>query len=205
MALKVELVDPKNGHTANINGEGEINVVVHPHPPKNEVDAGIPFRQYFQTAAGSNNMVVTTTTEFSITADQTRDIYVKSASVLLADAGANLAEFGALTALTNGVKLEWITTDFGTSVIHEGIKDNLEFIRLAGGQPAFGTGSSAFLADISGGGADAYLPFIDFTMLFGKPWGIRLRAGTRDRLTWTVQDNLTGITTFNIIGYGSKF
>jgi hypothetical protein len=198
-----------SGNRVRIGDEGEQYVVVHPHPPKDEVRAPFPFRDYFKTSAGSNDMRVngaTTPVEFTINAIPEYDIYVGSMSVIIADASATLSKFGNLTALTNGVKLEWVTQDFGTRLLHEGIKTNLEFMRLGGGQPSIGTGADAFKADLSGGGADAYLPYVDFSDIYGLPWGMRLRRGTNDRLVWTVQDDLsTGIDQFDIIAYGIEF
>jgi hypothetical protein len=208
--IKTQMIDGHGrGTAAKVNGEGELSVVVHPHPPKDEVEAPFPYRDYFTTTAGSNDMRVdgsTTPVHFDIRAVTDYDLYIGSMSVIIADASATLQKFGNLTALTNGMKLEWITQDFGERVLHEGVKTNLEFMRLGGGQPAIGTGSDAFKADLSGGGADAYLPFVDFSAIYGLPWGIRLRKGTTDCLRWTVQDDLsTGIDQFDVIAYGIEF
>ena len=60
-----------NGQQLKVNGEGEIAVTVHTHPPTDEVVESLPFRAYFENA-GSNDMRVngaTTPVEFSINAD----------------------------------------------------------------------------------------------------------------------------------------
>jgi len=36
------------------------------------------------------------------------------------------------------------------------------------------------------------------------PWGLRLRKGTKDRLVFTVRDNITAIDQFDAIAYGLK-
>lgn len=95
----------------------------------------------------------------------------------------------------------------GAFVLHDGIKTNLEFVRLGVATAGIGTGTDAFLADVSGGGTEkSYMPTIDlketFGLPFGLPFGLKLRQGTLDCVTFTVADDLTALTTFDIIGYG---
>ena len=62
-----------------------------------------------------------------------------------------------------------------------------------------------YSTDVSGGGTErSYLPLINLETLYGPPYGIRLRKGTTDRLIFTVQDDLTGLTTHNAIAYGVR-
>lgn len=207
--IKVALINPSTGKFARINGEGELDVVVHPHPPKNEELSARPYVANFTNTSDSNDFRVngsTTNVDFTVTADPKLDIYIKTISVIIADAGANLNEYGNLAALTNGTQLLWETQDLGTTTIADTIQTNLDFIRSAAGQPAFGTGTGVFKADLSGGGADAYLPVFDFSYIFGLQYGIRLRAGTNDKLIFRIRDNLsTGIDEHNAIAYGIKF
>jgi len=190
-----------DGKQLKINGEGEIAVTVHTHPPTNEAIESLPFRSYF-TNAGSNDLRVngaTTNVEFSINADANFDYWVKFLSIKLADASAQLDKFGNLTALTNGVQFEWRNQKVGSLIIHDGIKDNLEFFRLSNG------GHVPQIIDLSGAGADAVIIFVDLALLFGNPWGLRLQKGSTDKLLFKVRDNLsTGIDEFNIIAYGTK-
>lgn len=212
MAVKSIITDGHGtGRTLKLEEEGQAGVVVHPHPPRGEKSAAIPFRQYFTddgTSTGSSDMIVdgsTTNVEFCIGASDETDIYVKTISVRLGDNGARLNLFGALAALANGVELSWITQDVGDVVIQEAIQTNLDFMRLGRGIPPIGSGTDAFRADVSGSGADTYLPIIDMETTFGLPWGLRLRRGTTDKVCFIVKDNLTGLDTFDIIGFGIKF
>lgn len=145
--------------------------------------------------------------EFYVEADQERDIYINSISVRIADGGSpNLNKFGDRVPLTNGVRWTWETSDLGTVELHDGIKTNLEFVRTGQKTHAIGTGTDAYLADVSGGGTSkAYLPIIDISEQFGKPWGLRLRKGTNDKLKFTVRDNLSVLDAFDAIAYGIKF
>jgi hypothetical protein len=148
-----------------------------------------------------------TAQEFYLAADVERDIYINSISVRIADGGApNLNKFGNLTALTNGVQWLWVTNDLGTVELHDGIQTNLEFIRTGQKTHAIGTGTEAYLADVSGGGTSkAYLPIIDLSEQFGKPWGIRLRKGTEDKMKFVVRDDLSTLDAFDAIAYGIMF
>lgn len=196
------------GNPVSVGDEGEMSVVVHPHPPTGESIAPSPFAQFFTDtgdATGSSDMIVdgsVTEKEFSINAIGQEDLYIKTASVIIADNGARLNLFGALAELTNGVQVVHQTVDKGDRIIQDSITTNLRFIRFALGVPPIGDGTSAFRADISGGGADAYLPVIDFQSTFGLQWGLRLRAGTSDKITFKIRDNLAGLDQFDVIGYG---
>lgn len=208
MALDVSLINTKTGNRAKVNGEGELNVVVHPHPPADEEINAIPFRQYFTInglATNSFSMLVdgsSANESFYITASNSVDIYVKTVSAVIVDAGATLNKFGNITALTNGLSFEHITQDQGTIVIQDSIKTNFDFIRLSLGQPAFGDGANSFRGTNVSGNSEGYIPVINMTETFGLPWGLRLRKGTKDRLAFTVKDDVSALDQFDIIGYG---
>lgn len=209
MSAKFEITDGYgSGNKLKINGEGEASVVVHPHPPRGESTAAVPFREFFVNDCCASDMRVnasaTAPQEFYIDADQCRDIYIKSLDIIIADQNACLNQFGAITALSNGVQLEWQTNDLGTVVIADDLKTNFDFVRFGNGTPPIGATTSAFRANNVSGSSEGYIPFVDFTRLFGLPWGLRIRKGSTDRLVWKVRDNVSGVDAFNIIGYGIK-
>lgn len=210
--IKAQLVsaqNPQNG--LKINGEGEIAVTMHQHPPLDEVVEAFPFAQWFTAdgaSSGSNDLRVDGSVnpqKFYISARSDVDLFIKTISVRISDAGATLDEFGNLPALTNGVSFEYISGSIGDLVIQDQIQTNLDFIRLGVSTPAIGGGTDAFKADLTGGGADTYLPVIDLSATFGFVWGLHLKKGTLDRIQFTVNDNLSaGIDTLNIRGFGSQ-
>lgn len=211
MSIDVQLYDPSNAMRASISSGGILQTISQSHPNVDETKIALPYKQNFTSTGkvgGSNDMRVdgsTVNAEFYIAANSENDIYVKTISVLISDNGAKLNLFAALTALTNGVEFLHIAEDTGETIIHEAIKTNLDFIRLGLGQPSIGDGISAFRADLSGGGDDSYLPAIDLEKTFGMQWGIRLRKGTNDRLSFRVRDNLSvGIGQFDTIAFGIK-
>ena len=195
------------GNRVNISQEGAIQVINHGHPPKSETLFSLPFRQLFTNDAGATDMRVdgsSTSVDFKVSALDNRDVYIKYISAVIGDGGTpTLSKFGSLTSLTNGVEILYVTQDLGDFVVHDGIKTNLEFVRFGSDTGAIATLVDAFLADVSGGATEkSYLPSIDLVEVFGLPFGLRLRAGTQDFLTFRVRDDLTALTTFNIIAYG---
>jgi hypothetical protein len=194
-----------NGENSlKVNKEGEIGVVVHTHPPIQESLTGLPFRQYFTDdglSNGDNDMTVngsTNSVDFWIPAIDSESRFIKTLSVKIAHAGAAFNEFGNLSALTNGVEIEWQSQELGTVTIHDGIKDNLEWYRLSEQV------TTTSIIDLTGGGADAIVVQIDFAKLFGNPWGVKLLKASTEKLLLRVRDNLSTITEFNVIGYGTK-
>lgn len=201
-----------DGKQLNINGEGEVAVVIHQHPPIDEDVTALPFRSYFTDdglPTGVNTMNVNGSTnyvDYYIKASTEFDIYIKYITVEIGDGGTPaLNKFGALTALTNGVAFYWDSQKEPLYELHEGIKTNKEFIRIASDTGAIGTGIDAYLADVSGGGTEkSYLPNMDMTELYGLPWGLRLKRNSLDRIIFRVQDDLTGLSTFNAIATGTR-
>ena len=209
MSTPSKIVDGHGSRASlRINPEGAAQVVVHPHPPLVDDLITIPFRQFFTDnglSSGSNDMKVdgsTNNVEFFVKASQTKDIFVKSISIVIADAGATLNEFGNLAALTNGLTFSHVTDKEGETVVADELKTNFDFVRMSLGSPAFGDGTAAFRANNVSGTSEAYIPVIDFAILFGMPWGVRLRKGTKDKLVFTVKDDVQGVDGLNIIGFG---
>jgi hypothetical protein len=210
--MKTTSIVGEDGVALRVYGEGYTTVALHQHPPEDESIIALPFRQYFTdngSVSGSNVMGVNGATnyvDYYISAQQGYDVYIKYITVEIGDGGIpSLNKFGALTALTNGVAFYWDTQTDPLYELHEGIKTNKEFIRIASDTGAIGTGVESYLADVSGGGSEkSYLPNMDITESYGLPWGLRLKKGTNDRLVFRVQDDLTGLSTFNAIATGTR-
>jgi hypothetical protein len=207
--IKSKIYGGDGRNSLKVNGEGEIGVVVHTHPPINESLISLPFRAYFTDSADNNDMVVdgsVTPQDFTIEASQDYDIWIKYISAEISDtSNMNLNNFGGISELTNGIEWVWFNQQEGEYQLHEGIKTNKEFIRVGTDTASIGTGNDSFLADVSGGGTEkSYLPSIDIKESFGLPFGLRLRKGTTDRVIFRVRDALTGITNFNIVAYGVR-
>lgn len=212
MSIKAR-IQGKNGEALNVTDKGEVPVVIPQRPFIGEEISAIPFRQYFTdngVKSGSNDMAVNgslaSPLDFYISASEEYNIFIKYITVEIGDGGSpSLNKFGSLSALTNGVSFYWDTQAEPLYELHEGIKTNKEFIRIASDTGAIGTGIDAYLADVSGGGTEkSYLPNIDMDEIYGLPYGLRLRKGTLDKLVFRINDNLTGLTTFNAIATGTR-
>jgi len=169
-----------------------------------------PFTQYFTDngqSSGSNDLIVdgsSTPQDFYISSSQDVDRYIKNVNILISDNGASLNNFGALSALTNGVDFVYSNINIGEIFINQGLTTNLDLVRLSGiNASSVGDGTSAYRADVSGAGADSYIVTIDMTSTFGFPWGLKLSKGSTDKLIFRINDNLAGIDTFNVIGTGT--
>lgn len=211
--LDVKLIDSfgtSNG--LKVDENGAISIYLRPSPPRDPINNVLPFRQYFTTtgdSSGSNDMGIngsSTNVDFYISAAKDFDIYIKYISVEIGDGGnPNLNGFGALNALTNGVGWIWFSQEEGEYELHEGIKTNKEFVRIGTDTASIGTGVDAYLADVSGGGSEkSYLPAIDIKESYGMPWGFLLRKSTTEKIVFRVRDNLSNLTTFNIVAFGTR-
>ena len=210
MPIPVVPIAKGNKELIRVSEDGFPYILTHPRPPKDAEVAVLPFRQYFTdngSSSGDNDMRVdgsTTPQIFCIGAELESDLYIRSVSILISDASATLDKFGNLTALTNGVDFEWQAQEIGVITIADNLTTNFEFVRLAAGQPAFGTGAGAFKANNVSGASEGYIPYIDLQETFGMQWGVKLRAGSTDKLLFRINDNITGVDAFNAIAYGIK-
>lgn len=199
-----------SGNKLKVNDEGEIGVTVHSHPPIDEEVSAYPFSQFFTddgTSAGSEDMLVdgsSTPLEFYIQAKEDKDLYIKTISIRLADQSAVLNKYGNITELTNGVDWTFTTNELGVVTLRSGIKTNLDFIRMGIATPGIGDGASAFRADVSGGSADTYIIVIDLSQTFGFPWGLRLAKASKDKISFTVNDNISTLDGHDIFGFGTQ-
>jgi hypothetical protein len=213
MGLKSKIQDGKGtSNLAHVDYEGNVHVVEHPHPPLEESIQSFPFRARMSNSNYSppTNMNVSgslaSPIDFTIEAENDYDVFIKTLFVEIEDSGSMaLNKFGALSELTNGVAMYYFTQETGLYELHEGIKTNKEFIRIGIDTHGIGTGTEAYLADVSGGGTSkSYLPIIDWGEMCGMRYGLRLKKGTTDKLVFRIQDNLTGLVTFDAIAYGIR-
>jgi hypothetical protein len=172
-------------------------------PPFGNTVQAIPFQGFFSDVNGVTDMRVDGSVDpqfFEIRPDTDRDRYIKTVQITIVDAQATLNRFGFITALTNGTLFEW--DRLGETVELAVMRTNYDHVRLAGGQPAFGTGTSAFQASNVISTSEAYLPMVDFQLIFGLPWGIRLAAGSDEVLRLTVRDDTQAVDGYDALARG---
>lgn len=209
MAFKTTIVDGYGtGNSVKVSEQGFLFTQEAPYPPAGEDTIMTIYRQFLtlDNDGVTNDMRVNgsvTKKIFRVNAEPGFDIYITSLSFLIADANALLAQFGALTALTNGCRLYYENSD-GEINIGTQLRSNFDIVRLCLGNPAFGTGTEAFRGTNVVGASEAFIPVLDFRT-FGFKWGLRLLNGTENRLEFEINDNLSaGLDALNIIAYGFR-
>ena len=208
MAVKANIEDGSgNGNLAKVSNEGFLFTQEAPFPPSGEETKITVYREFLtlNNDGTTNDMRVdgsTTSQYFWINAEPNFDIYITTLSFLISDAGAALNEFGADPALTNGCRLFYEDNN-GEINIGTDLVSNFEFIRLCQGNPAFGNAADAFRARNIVGASEGYIPVFDFRN-FGFRWGLKLKAGTNNRLVMEINDNVSSIDGFNATAYGFR-
>ncbi len=190
------------GRKATVDDQNSLLVSVSTCPPltvqKNKI-----YRAYLVNSSGSSDMKVNgsvTNVEFYVSASSSADRYITQLSFIIADANATLSQFGAIAALTNGCKLTY--ERLGEVItIHDALKSNWDFVRLALGSPAFGQTTNAFIASNVSGASEGVIPILDLTRIMPS-YGIKLDKSTTQRLILTVRDNCTGVDQFDCVAYG---
>jgi hypothetical protein len=208
MAVKANIEDGSgNGNFAKVSNEGFLFTQEAPFPPSGEETKITVYREFLtlNNDGTTNDMRVdgsTTSQYFWVNSEPNFDIYITTLSFLISDAGAELDEFGNLAALTNGCRLFYEDNN-GEINIGTDLVSNFEFIRLCQGNPAFGNAADAFRARNIVGGSEGYIPVFDFRN-FGFRWGLKLKAGTNNRLVMEINDNVSSIDGFNATAYGFR-
>lgn len=196
-----------SGNYAKVSKEGYLYTQEAPFPPVDQ-ESKLSIYREFLTLNGDGTTIdmrvdgSVTPQSFWIQAEPDRDVYITSVSFKLADSGATLNEFAGIPALANGCRLYYEDNN-GEINVGTNLITNFEIVRLCLGQPAFGTGASAFIAGNVAGNSEGVIPVLDFRN-FGFKWGLKLAAGTLNRLILEVNDNVTAIDAFDVIAYGFR-
>lgn len=146
---------------------------------------------------------------FWVAAEPGFDIYITSLSIVTAGGSQTLARFGGQPALTNGLRFYYEGPD-GQITIGTDIKTGFEIVRLCQGTPAFTDPSSgAFIAANVAGTSEALYQSLDFSKVFGLPYGVRLNTSSVNKIVMQVRDTISttapNITTqFDVLAYGTR-
>ena len=211
MSVRTTIEDGSGkGYLAKVSPQGFLYTQEAPYPPTDEETKITVYREFLtlNNDGTTTDMRVdgsTTSQEFYIQAEPNVDIYITTVSFIIAGPGATLNEFANLAALTNGCRFYYEDNN-GEINIGTNLVSNFEFVRLCQGNPSFGGGASAFLANNVVGTSEAFIPVFDFRN-FGFKWGLKLTSSTLNRLVLEVNDNLTpsaNLTGFNAIAYGFR-
>ena len=212
--LPVNLVNPADGIKQLVEPARSALVAVRPVPPFGADLDAVVFRSFLTDVNGSSDMTVLASPAapvvFSIRAQPGADLYIKSIAFLITGTSMNLGFFGDQPPLTDPCILTY-DTETSRVILSDDITANFDLIRL-GGEPMPGVGSvetpsppdalkvgSPALGQSTN---DAYVAFIDFSRVYGFPWGVRLEADSEQRFDFLIQDDLTLVTSFDCTVYG---
>jgi len=199
---KVE-VHSVEGISVGVTDQHEMNVISAPYPPLGEQRVQ-PFRQYLTTdgtTAGSHDMGIdgsSTNVDFYVSAHGTNDRHITSLNFLVGyGTSGQPYQWANGTALTNGTRL-FYTNRHGEHDIHEAIKINQDMFRLSFDP----IGLSWETRGVGSNNDFGYFISMDLTRM-GLPFGVKLDAGTTQKLICTVRDNAgTDADVFDVIAYG---
>lgn len=195
-----------SGEKAKVDGFGSLKVNNRSTPDPDDKIQEIPVSGFFTDSAGNIDARAdgsVNPVDFAVTAQEKIDTYIGSISFKIADANATLSDFGALNnGLTNGIDLIYSTQETGERVLAGGLKSNFDIIRICQGLPAFSQGVESFRASNVISNSEGYIPVLRIKDNFNLAFGLRLRAGTLDKLIIRVNDDITGLDAFDIFYYG---
>ena len=192
-----------NKKAAAVSADQELFVISAAHPPM-EPQKVEPFRRYLTTTglpSGSNDMGIdgsVTNVDFYIEASATDDRYITALNFIVGyGTSGSPYQWADGTALTNGCRL-FYSSQRNIVDIHDGIKTNQDFFRLAFAQ----IGTAWEVRGINALNDYGYFISMDLTRL-GLPYGIKLDTGTSQRLTMRIRDNAgLAADSLNCIAYG---
>jgi hypothetical protein len=206
LTIKFRIEDGKgSGNVAEVDENHSLHVTNIGIPPRIKNKVLKPFTSFFENSLGSTDMRVdgsTNNVDFFIQASTEGDRYIQTLAFTISDAGAQLNEFGNLSALTNGCELIYQDDQVGNVILADNLKTNFDFVQLCNFEPTFGTGTAAFLASNVSGTSEAYIPILDLTDVFGLPYGLILPQGSNKKIILRIKDNVTGIDRFDINAFG---
>jgi hypothetical protein len=203
MSLSIHIGDGRGTkYKAKVHEDGALGIIAHPEPPlltqKTEL-----FRQFLTTDGtdtGSNDMGVngsTTNVDFWIPSHVENDRYITKLSVIVAYTVSGAPyQWADNTALTNGTKLIY-TGIRGEKILNEGIKSNQDLMR----EHEFGVGTAWEVRHVNANNDYGFFTSISLAKIM-PPFGIKLDAGTNQKLLAKVRDDATAAVTFNILAEG---
>lgn len=206
--IAVRLLDVVTGKAARVDSDGAVSV----HQKR---ITSIPYSEYLTNTGlptGSSQMAITTGTLaapvlFYVQASNDYNILLTKLKFFISGSAAVLNEFGTGTALTNGCRIYFINPALGEVQLNPLIKSNYDLVRLAGGNPAFGSSDSAYILKNAIGIEEAFHPVVNLyeSMQFGR--GILLEKGSKQKFIIEIRDDtLTSrASAFNCIADGEQY
>ncbi len=206
MSFETTINDADKGYSAVVSDEGELLINQSQAPAVNGPNKIRPFVANVTVNGDgvTSDLTVngsTTPVDCFVGAVNDGDLYLTTANVVIADAGSvQLNRFGSAAALTNGLDLFYATQE-QRYVLATGVSTNFDLLRISTlSKPTGGKADGFQLANLNSSNNDGYNPILDLTRI--SPIGIRLKKSSTDKLGLRVNDNITGVATFNVVMLG---
>lgn len=208
--LKSVLEDPSTGIHAKVDSQGQLRVSQFlptrlPVGTENKISLltgklgteGLNEGTTAQDVDGS-----TTPQVFYVEAEKDVDLYISQVLIVLADSSVVHNYFGNLSPLAVGWDL--FSTESGkVNYLIDKTKTGGDMLLQSGLQVPFGNGTTLNEMINYSENVDAQVTLISLDR-FLPPYGLRLGAGTTDRLTSVVNDNLTGLNDMYVRVFGFR-
>ncbi len=155
-----------------------------------------PFSQYLTTnglAGGTYSMVVNASlaspATYYVAAAAAADTYVTRLTVVVADLSTSRLSdrFGNISTLANGCVIAHSCADTGVTELSPYIRTNLDLMMACGMEPQVYSPINNLAGHSSG-----FAAVLDFRRIM-PPYGLKLVAGSADRLSLSVRDNLNAL------------
>lgn len=193
-------VEGHGGRLQEVTPEGAAIVSLDGYPPRGTHPTR-PFASYLRNSAGSESLVIdgsVTPVPYYISSSDYNDRYITGLSVIIGyGSAAYLFEFADELALTNGITLKYQSA-FGEFDICDSLKKNSDLLRI-GINGIRSTWEARNFAAVNDYGYEIFVDLIRFL----PPNGVKLDAGSTQKITATVRDNLTlSVDLLNIYAIG---
>ncbi|MDH3324070.1 MAG: hypothetical protein OEL89_00365 [Candidatus Peregrinibacteria bacterium] len=207
MAISSYIRDAFSKISAKVNNRGALKTYsdVPDLLPSNTPTRMRPFLENINVHNGGTNGSVTPVEYDLVTADQDGnfDYYIQSITLVISDGTINYSKYGAIAALANGVDLYAETS---------GVKDYLiKGIKTCGEAVIWATTTTvpSNPSIVSGWDSnnDALIMVFDLNEIITGTAGlsgIRIGRGTKDKLTFVVNDDLTALSDHFILVKGFR-
>ena len=208
MAIKTRITGSAIGTTAHVEKSGALRVALEePDLPETGEENSYRLLSGLLGTTGLNSGTTSLNVDGSVTnvsayvaSEPDCDLHIMYIVLLIADSAVVHSSFGNVSALTNGVDLT-VLEDGRTTHLISSAKTGGQLLAQAGLFVPFGEG--VYVNELSNwtGTSDACI--VQFPVSELIPGGIRIGKGTQNRISFIVNDNLTGLDdmTVRILGY----
>lgn len=144
-----------------------------------------------------------------VSAEANADVYISTISVVITDSagagGIYLNEFGGLPRLTNGIIPFFQDKGNKLAFAERPLYTNFDFVRIGTLTPQLGQDENAFRIRAERNSDDyAYVATWDMTKLSPYGLGLRMAAGTKQRVGLEFRDDITSLSGMEVLCTGYR-